>query len=106
VLSSSPELELILQGGVAIQRQIVDQLRSYITTGLLQPGEQLPSVRAVAVGLAINPRTVEAAYAELEQQGYVTREEGSGIFVAWRPPVCVSTADSVVGFDTETNQTF
>jgi GntR family transcriptional regulator len=81
-----PDLELFLQGGAPIQMQIAEQLRHYIQMDLLQPGEQLPTVRAVAVGLSVNPRTVEAAYAELERQGYVTSEEGSGIFVAWQPP--------------------
>lgn len=79
-----PDLELILDGSAPIHCQVVEQLSRMIGAGALVPGEELPSVRAMAVGLAINPETVEKAFAELEEIGYVTRSEGTGVLVAPR----------------------
>lgn len=76
------EPELVLTGEAPMQQQIVDQLRALILTGRLRPGEQLPTVRAVAVQLAVNPHLVDEAYAALAREGCVTTEEGSGHFVA------------------------
>jgi GntR family transcriptional regulator len=87
-----PEPELVLQGGAPIVRQIQDQLRAWIVAGRLWPGEQLPTVRALAVGLAVNPQTVAQAYAELEREGLVSSAEGSGTFVA-APPVGPTAAE-------------
>ena len=76
------EPELAVQGGVSIGLQIQTQLRDFIASGCLLPGEQLPTVRSMAVELAVNPTLVSQAYEELEREGFVTSEEGSGIFVA------------------------
>jgi GntR family transcriptional regulator len=70
------------KSGVPIYRQIVDQVRHGIASGRLRPGEQLPTVRALAVDLSVNPNTVIKAYSLLEQQGVLTTEQGSGTFVA------------------------
>jgi GntR family transcriptional regulator len=77
---------LAIQGGVSIGRQIQIQIRDHIVTGLLRSGEQLPTVRAMAVELAVNPDLVSRAYAELEQDGWIISQEGSGYFVAEVPP--------------------
>jgi DNA-binding transcriptional regulator YhcF (GntR family) len=71
--------------GVPIYRQIQDQIRFGIASGLLNPGEQLPTVRALAVELAVNPNTIIKAYTELERAGILTTEQGSGTFVASQP---------------------
>ena len=76
------EPELVLTGEAPIQQQIVDQLREMILTNRLRPGEQLPTVRAVAVQLAVNPHLVVEAYAMLAREGCLTTEEDSGHFVA------------------------
>ena len=68
--------------GVPIYRQIQDQVRYGIASGQLQSGEQLPTVRALAVELSVNPNTVIKAYTELELAGVVTSEQGTGTFVA------------------------
>lgn len=81
------------RSGVPIYRQIQDQVRFGIASGRLRPGEQLPTVRALAVDLAVNPNTVIKAYTELERQGVVTTEQGSGTFVAPAPAVALSSAD-------------
>jgi GntR family transcriptional regulator len=73
------------KSGVPIYRQIQDQIRYGIAAGLLMAGEQLPTVRALAVELSVNPNTVIKAYTELERQGIVTTEQGSGTFVAAPP---------------------
>jgi GntR family transcriptional regulator len=78
------------KSGVPVYRQIQDQIRYGIASGLLSPGEQLPTVRALAVELSVNPNTVIKAYSELEREGTLTTEQGSGTFVAAEPPVTLS----------------
>ncbi len=62
--------------------QVKDSLRRMMLTGLLTPGERLPSVRALATQLAINPNTIQRAYGKLEAEGYVYSVSGRGSFVA------------------------
>src|SRR5579871_5166555 len=81
------------KSGVPIYRQIQDQIRYGIASGRLLPGEQLPTVRALAVDLKVNPNTVIKAYTELERQGILTTEQGSGTFVAALPAVALGPAD-------------
>jgi GntR family transcriptional regulator len=84
---------LDLKSGVPIYRQIQDQVRYGIASGRLRPGEQLPTVRALAVDLKVNPNTVIKAYTELERQGVLTTEQGSGTFVAPLPAVALAPED-------------
>ena len=79
--------------GVPIYRQIIDQVRYGIAAGRLRPGNQLPTVRALAVELSVNPNTVIKAYTELERDGVVTTEQGTGTFVAAQEQPPVSGAD-------------
>ena len=65
-----------------IYEQIRDGLRKLIVTGALAPGEKLPSVRSLATELAINPNTIQRAYAELEAEGYTYSVPGKGSFAA------------------------
>src|SRR5947199_9142447 len=78
------------RSGVPVYRQIQDQIRYGIASSLLNPGEQLPTVRALAVELSVNPNTVIKAYSELEREGVLTTEQGSGTFVAAQPPTALS----------------
>src|SRR5262245_44319081 len=78
------------KSGVPIYRQIQDQIRYGIASGRLRPGEQLPTVRALAVDLSVNPNTGLKAYTELERQGVLTTEQGSGTFVAPLPGVALT----------------
>jgi GntR family transcriptional regulator len=70
--------------GVPVYRQIIDQVQSGIATGALGPGHQLPTVRQVAVDLAINPNTVLRAYRELEIRGVLETQQGTGTFISHR----------------------
>jgi GntR family transcriptional regulator len=81
------------KSGVPIYRQIQDQVRYGIASGRLRPGEQLPTVRALAVDLSVNPNTVIKAYSELERQGLLTSEQGSGTFVAPSPAAALAPGD-------------
>jgi len=71
--------------GVPVYRQMIDQVQGAIAMGVLRPGDQLPTVRLVAVELAINPNTVMRAYRELEIRGFLDTQQGTGTFVADRP---------------------
>lgn len=70
-----------LGSGIPAYRQIIDQILGGIATGALRPGDQLPTVRQMAVDLAINPNTVVRAYRELEIRGVLTTQQGIGTFV-------------------------
>lgn len=65
-------------------QQIVDAIRRQVATGKLSEGSRLPSVRALAMQLTINPNTVAKAYAELAGEGLVESRKGVGLFVAAR----------------------
>jgi GntR family transcriptional regulator len=77
--------QLDLGSGVPAYRQIIDQIHGGIASGGLSMGEQLPTVRQLAVDLAINPNTVVRAYRELEIRGVLTTQQGTGTFIAERP---------------------
>ena len=64
-----------------IYTQIVENIQSQITAGILQAGDKLPSVRELAAQLSINPNTIQRAYRELEQLGVVQTLPGKGCFV-------------------------
>src|SRR5271163_1081392 len=74
-------LKLDLRSGVPVYRQIMDQVLGGISTGALKPGDQLPTVRQLAVDLAINPNTVVRAYRELEIREVLTTQQGTGTFI-------------------------
>lgn len=65
-----------------IYGQIKDGLRRLIVTGALEPDEKLPSVRSMAMDLAINPNTIQRAYESLESEGYLYTVAGKGSFAS------------------------
>ena len=65
-----------------LYQQVKDSLRRMMLTGLLEPDEKLPSVRSLATQLAINPNTIQRAYAELEAEGCIYSVAGRGSFVS------------------------
>lgn len=72
---------LEMQSGVPVYRQIIDQVLGGIAAGTLSAGDQLPTVRQVAVDLSINPNTVVRAYRELEIRGVLSTQQGIGTFI-------------------------
>lgn len=75
------EFKLDPKSGVPYYRQIIDQIRYGIATGNLKTGEQLPTVRALAVDLKVNLNTVTKAYKELEIQNILESQQGTGTFI-------------------------
>jgi GntR family transcriptional regulator len=73
---------LDLHSGVPVYRQIMDQVRGAIASGALTVGDQLPTVRQLAVDLSINPNTVARAYRELELGGLLETHQGTGTFIS------------------------
>lgn len=80
--SSKFRLRLDLHSGVPVYRQIIDQVRGALASGALVAGDQLPTVRQLAVDLAINPNTVVRAYRELELGGLLETHQGTGTFIS------------------------
>ncbi len=70
------------KAGTPFYRQIIDQIRFGIASGNLLVGEQLPTVRALAVELKVNLNTVAKAYKELEIQNILETQQGTGTFVS------------------------
>jgi GntR family transcriptional regulator len=77
-----PRFSIDLHSGVPVYRQLIDQVRSGIASGSLTAGDQLPTLRQLAVDLAINPNTVMRAYRELELGGLLETHQGTGTFIA------------------------
>src|SRR5215218_10238031 len=75
-------IDLDLSDGRPLYQQIVDEVRRAVALGDLGPEEPLPSVRALAADLRVNPNTVQQAYRELERAGVIYSRRGQGTFVA------------------------
>jgi GntR family transcriptional regulator len=73
---------LDLNSGVPVYRQIIDQVRGGIASGSFTVGDQLPTVRQLAVDLSVNPNTVVRAYRELELSGALETHQGTGTFIS------------------------
>jgi len=76
------EFSLDPTSGVPYYKQIIHQIEMAIADGRLKTGDQLPTVRGLAVELSLNPNTVARAYSELEIRGIVTTQQGSGTFIS------------------------
>ena len=72
--------------GVPVYRQLIDQVAGALASGTLAAGNQLPTVRQVAVDLTINPNTVMRAYRELEIRGILETQQGTGTFISSQKP--------------------
>lgn len=75
------DFKLDPKAGVPFYRQIIDQIKFGIAMGKLKIGEQLPTVRALAVDLKVNLNTVAKAYKELEIQSILETQQGTGTFI-------------------------
>ena len=73
--------QLTFKSGVPVYRQLVEQVRTAVASGTLQPGDTLPSIRPLAEELRVNRNTIAKAYAELESLGVIETAAGKGCFV-------------------------
>jgi GntR family transcriptional regulator len=87
-MATEDALTFLIDGksGVPFYRQIIEQVKFGISRGDLEPGDRLPTVRQLAVDLSINPNTVIRAYRELEIEGVLESQQGSGTFVSRKRP--------------------
>lgn len=74
--------ELDVRSRKPIYEQLIERMKEMIMMGVLQPDEQLPSVRHLSGQLTVNPNTIQKAYRELEREGYIYSLQGKGSFVA------------------------
>ena len=79
------DITINVADGVPIYRQIVNQIRYLVASGLLRPGEELPPIRTLAQQLEVTPNTVVKAYDELESAGVLRKRRGAGTFVSDGP---------------------
>jgi GntR family transcriptional regulator len=82
VLEIMLHLQINPNSGVPVYRQVMEQIKYYVASGLLAPGVQLPSIRSLATSLAVNPTTIVKAYSELQHAGVVEMKQGKGAFVS------------------------
>ena len=78
---STVEISIDSKSGVPLYRQIIESVKFAIARGDLGPGDRLPTVRQLAVDLEVNPNTVIRAYREMEIEGALDTQQGSGTFV-------------------------
>lgn len=79
-------IQLDFRSGVPIYTQIVEQVKQQLVSGLLKPGDQLPTVRALALELRVNFNTVARAYRLLDEAGVISTQQGRGTYILEIPP--------------------
>ena len=83
-------LQIDFRSGLPIYTQIVDQVQAQVVGGLLSPGDQLPTVRALAEELRVNFNTVARAYRILDEARIISTQQGRGTYITDVPPPKVS----------------
>jgi GntR family transcriptional regulator len=83
-------LELDFRSGIPIYIQVVERIKEFIASGRLTPGDQLPTVRSLALELRVNFNTVARAYRILDEVGIISTQQGRGTYVMNNPPPEVS----------------
>ncbi len=83
-------LHLDFHSGLPIYTQIVNQIQSQLANGILKPGDQLPTVRALAEELRVNFNTVARAYRMLDEVRIISTQQGRGTYITEKPPPEVS----------------
>jgi len=79
-------IQLDFRSGTPIYTQIVEQVKQQLVSGLLKPGDQLPTVRALALELRVNFNTVARAYRLLDEAGIISTQQGRGTYILEVPP--------------------
>ncbi len=84
------KLDLDFRSDVPLTNQIVAQIQHQLADGVLHPGDQLPTVRALALELRINFNTVARAYRTLDEAGIISTQQGRGTYILEQPPPITS----------------
>ena len=79
-------LQIDFRSGLPIYTQIVNQVQSQIASGIINPGDQLPTVRALAEELRVNFNTVARAYRILDEARIISTQQGRGTYITEKPP--------------------
>jgi GntR family transcriptional regulator len=79
-------LQLDFRSGLPIYTQVVNQIQSQLANGILQPGDQLPTVRALAEELRVNFNTIARAYRLLDEAHIISTQQGRGTYITEKPP--------------------
>ena len=80
-------IQLDFRSGIPIYTQIVEQVKQQVVSGKLKPGDQLPTVRALALELRVNFNTVARAYRLLDETGIISTQQGRGTYILDIPPL-------------------
>ena len=97
-------LEIDFRSGIPIYLQVVDRIKEMIADGRLKPGDQLPTVRALALEMRVNFNTVARAYRILDEAGIISTQQGRGTYILDVPPPEVSEAMRRTTFDALTDR--
>ena len=81
----SDNIQLDFRSGIPIYTQIMDQIKQQVVSGVLKPGDQLPTVRALAAELRVNFNTVARAYRLLDDTGVISTQHGRGTYILELP---------------------
>jgi len=84
------KLQIDFRSGLPIYTQIVNQMQAQVASGVLQPGDQLPTVRALAEELRVNFNTIARAYRILDEERIISTQQGRGTYITEIPPPKVS----------------
>lgn len=84
--SLTENIHIDFRSGVPIYTQIVEQVKQQLVSGLLKPGDQLPTVRALALELRVNFNTIARAYRLLDEAGVISTQQGRGTYILEVPP--------------------
>jgi GntR family transcriptional regulator len=82
--------QLDFHSGLPIYTQIANQIQSRVANGVLKPGDQLPTVRALALDLRVNFNTVARAYRILDEERLISTQQGRGTYITEKPPPTVT----------------
>jgi len=83
-------LQIDFRSGLPIYTQIVNQVQSQIASGIIKPGDQLPTVRALAEELRVNFNTVARAYRILDEARIISTQQGRGTYITEKPPPTIT----------------
>jgi len=84
------DIQLDFRSDTPVTNQLVEQIQQLLVNGTLKPGDQLPTVRALALELRVNFNTVARAYRILDEEGVISTQQGRGTFILEQPPPGVS----------------